>query len=147
MKNKKKITSNPKLFYSAPILSLHCTLMSKSIPGVGLGEAPCVAAVRTLGRAAPLSPPLRPSVALRGCQQDQSLSLAPCQLLVSQQIAARPLRQGLCFSTKGTQTSSEWEMDLELTSSLLRLHHLHPATSVEAWLQKWHLRGLLPNMR
>lgn len=34
MKKKKKITSNPKLFYSAPILSLHCTLMSMSIPAV-----------------------------------------------------------------------------------------------------------------
>lgn len=51
MKNKKKITSNPKLFYSAPILSLHCTLMSISIPGVGLRDVPCVAAVRTMAKA------------------------------------------------------------------------------------------------
>lgn len=35
-KEKKKETSNPKLFYSAPLLSLHCTLMSLSVPGTGL---------------------------------------------------------------------------------------------------------------
>lgn len=51
MKNKKKITSDPKLLYSAPILSLHCTLMSISIPGVGLGDIPCVAAVRIVAKA------------------------------------------------------------------------------------------------
>lgn len=48
---KKKITSNPKLSYSAPILSLHCTLMSISIPGVGLREIPCMAAVGTTAQA------------------------------------------------------------------------------------------------
>lgn len=51
MKNKKKITSNPKLLYSAPILSLHCTLMSISIPGVGLGEVPRVAALGIVAKA------------------------------------------------------------------------------------------------
>lgn len=46
-----EITSNPKLFCSAPILSLHCTLTSISTPALGLREVPGVAAVWTMAKA------------------------------------------------------------------------------------------------
>lgn len=113
----KKITSNPKLSYSAPILSLHCTLMLISIPGVGLREIPCMAAVGTTAQAqletvsdcAEGKPQLSPSDPGLHQPPQTSAESHKSSRFLSYGIPVRILPQDMRFSTKEPQTPPKWQ--------------------------------------
>lgn len=122
----KKITSNPKLSYSAPILSLHCTLMSISIPRVGLREIPCMAAVGTMAQAqletvsdcAGRKPQLSPSHPLHQPSQPPAESHKPSTFL-SYGIPARVLHRTHTSAPRSHRLPRSGKVDLELGSCSL----------------------------